>query len=82
MGILGPLSNTANGNQYVIVVTDCYSKLTWAIPSPKTTSTHIANIILDHWIIPHGTPFVLLTDSGTQFVSKFFVTLCGLLGGK
>lgn len=80
MNILCPLPKTTNGNQYVTVIKNSSSKRTWATPSPKTTSTHFANIFLHHWIVPYGIPSFLLTDNGTQFVFKFFADLCGFFG--
>lgn len=78
--ILGLLPKTTSGDQYVVVVTDRYSNITRAIFSSETTSVHIANIILDHWIIPSGISSFLLTDNGSQFASKLFATLCGIPG--
>lgn len=45
------LPKTRSGIQYVVVVTNCYFKLTRATPSSKTASTIIANTFLDTWII-------------------------------
>lgn len=79
MDILGPLLKTQQGNQYIVMITDKYSKLTRAIPNSKILSTHMSNIFLDHWIIPFGIPSYLLTDNGPQIVRKLFATVCGSL---
>lgn len=47
MDILGPLLKMKKGNQYIIVVTDRFSKLTRAVPLKKTTALHMATIFLD-----------------------------------
>lgn len=80
--VLRPLPRTTSGNQYAIVITDRYSKVTRAIPTSKTASTHAANIFFEHWVIPYGIPKYLLTDNGPQFTSKFFAMICSLLGVK
>lgn len=36
----------------------------------------------DRWIIPYEIPAFLPTENATRFVSKFFETLCNLLGLK
>lgn len=80
--ILGPFPKTRIGKQYVVAVTKCYSKLTLPIPSSKTTSAHTASIFLLYWIVLYGIPSFIFTDNDKKLVSKFFATLCRLLGVK
>lgn len=82
MNILGLLSETQQEIQYVAIVTDSYSKLTRAVPKTKKSSTHMASIFLDHWIIQFGTRKNFLTDKGSQFVNKFIVAICSYRGVK
>lgn len=82
MDILEPLPETMQGNQYVVIITDRYSKLTRAIKTSKTAAAHMANIFLDHWIVSFDISSYLLTDNGTRFRSKFFASICGYLGVK
>lgn len=46
--ILGPLPRMKKGNQYVVVIIDCYSELTRAIHTPKTSDTNVSTIIFDN----------------------------------
>ena len=80
--ILGPLPKSAKGNQYILVITDRYIKLARAIPLATTTASVVAETFLDHWVYPYGMPNYLLTDNGTQFVSKFFETISSCHGIK
>lgn len=82
MDILGPLPKTSAGNQFVFAMNDRYSRLTRAVPVSKTTASRAALTIIDNWIMPYGIPNFLLTDSGQQFVRKFFNALCSILGIK
>lgn len=41
MVIFGPPPKTKNDNLFIVVITDRFKKLTMAIPSNKTTATHI-----------------------------------------
>lgn len=82
MSLFGPPLPTKNGNTYIVVITDSYSKLGRAIPSSKMTATHVVYVSLDPRVLPYGIPDHLLMDSGSQFVSKFFAALCGFLGMK
>lgn len=71
MDIPGPLPKNLHGNKYVLVILDHNLKLTEAIPVPKNSALHAANLFLDHWIIPLDILKYLLTDNGPRFVSKF-----------
>lgn len=69
MDILGLLPKMLNGNQFVLVMTDHYSR---AVPTCKTTALHIASIFMDLWILPYEIPAPMLTNNGIQVVSKLF----------
>jgi Integrase core domain len=80
MDILGPLPKTAIGNRYILVIVDRFSKLTRAIPMRSILAEDVAKLFVEDWYCLYGPPLVLLTDNGTQFVSKFFKTMCKVLG--
>ena len=80
MDLLGPLPQTRNGNQFILVITDRYSKLARAIPMNKTTAPFVAAAVLNNWIFCYGIPNTILTDNGTQFISEFFKTVCHIMG--
>ncbi|CAN8067066.1 unnamed protein product [Agarophyton chilense] len=82
MGIIGPLNNSSHWKRFVLVITDRFTKLTRALPLGKTTATDVATAFLSHWVYPYGMPLYLLTDNGSQFVSKFFSHNCDTLGIK
>ena len=83
MDILGPLTLTDQGNRFLLVVTDRFSKLTRAYPLATTTAEVVAKTFFDGWVAAgYGIPQVLLTDNGTQFVAKFFQSFCRILGVK
>lgn len=42
MDILGPLSKMKSDNRFVIVITDCFSKLTKAVPTNPAAAAHMA----------------------------------------
>lgn len=82
MDIDRPFLKIGHGSQYIFVTTDRYSKLTRAFPTLTTTAAHDANVFINHWLIPYSTLAYHLTDYRTQFVSKFFATVCSLFGVK
>lgn len=73
--ILGPLPLTKWRNQFVLVITDGYSKRTTALPHSKTTAFHVSSLFLQYWVLPHGIPSDLLTSIGHQFASKLFAPI-------
>lgn len=79
---LGRLPRTTLGTQYVMVITDRYSKLTWAVPTLKTSAAHVASIFYDQWIVPNEISAVLLTDTSPKPLNKFFQTLFNFFGLK
>jgi transposase InsO family protein len=82
MDIPGPLPETKSGNRFLLVMIDRFSKLTRTVPLRIIISTEVATIFVHEWYCVYGAPVILLTDNGTQFVSKFFQTVCRLLGVK
>jgi transposase InsO family protein len=81
--LLGPLTLTAWGNRFLLVVTDRFYKLTRAYPLASTTAEVVAKVFFDGCVSAvYGVPCILLTDIGTQFVEKFFQTFCKILGIK
>jgi transposase InsO family protein len=82
MDILGLLAETKSGNRFLLVMVDLFSKLTRTVPLRTIIATEVANIFFYESYCAYGAPVILLTDNGTQFVSKFFQTVCRLLGVK
>jgi transposase InsO family protein len=78
--ILGPLTKTSKGYQYLLVIADRFSKLTRTIPLKTITTFEVASAFCHHWVFVYGAPRLLLSDNGTQFNSKFFQACCQILG--
>lgn len=72
MDLLRPLPKTKINNDYIVVMTDCYSKSTKMTPTRATTATNVAQGFNNDWAIPYGIPEQLLTDNGPQFVKRNF----------
>jgi hypothetical protein len=78
--ILGPLTKTSKGHQYLLVIADRFSKLTRTVPLKTIATFEVASAFCHHWVFVYGTPRLLLSDNGTQFNSKFFQACCQILG--
>lgn len=80
MDILVRLSKARTVNEYIVVITDRYYKLTRVIPTKTATATDVAQILIGDCVILYGIPKRLLTDNGPQLVGKFFNGTCAALG--
>jgi Integrase zinc binding domain len=61
--ILGPLTKTKNGNLYLLVISDRFSKLVRTIPLRPITTYTVAVAFCHHWVFIYGTPRLLLSDN-------------------
>ena len=79
MDIVGPIKQTKNGNQYILVLIDNLTKWPEAFAMPDQTALTVAKIFVEQVICRHGMPRTLLTDRGTNFLSKLFQEICKFL---
>lgn len=82
MNTMEHFPKTAQGNQYDLVISDLFSKLTRAISTFETTSAHFLTIFLVHWVVPFSIPAHSSTAKGAQFLGRFFSSASGCLGLK
>lgn len=75
MDILGALPRTTDGNVSRIMLAERHSKTTTQFPKLKKTALHVANVLLNHWIVPYGKADHLYLENDLQFVGKFVATL-------
>ena len=67
------------GNTCAVVVTDYYTKFSWAIPLPNHQAHTVAEALLIHVMLPFGLPECIHTDQGKEFTSDLMNDLCSLL---
>jgi transposase InsO family protein len=69
MDIFRPLTKTKNGNQFILSIQDV-TKYLVLIPLQNQQANSIINQLLKHYIYLFSAPKTILTDNGTNFVSK------------
>ena len=79
LDIVGPLNQTSQNNKYLLTCVDFLTRYPECIPLPDITAKTVARAFVEHIILRFGTPRQLLTDCGSQFVSKLFKEICKLL---
>ena len=78
MDILDMSVTTSNGNRYVLVMVDCFSRWTEACPPPNKTALAVADALFQLIVYRFGMPAVIHSDQGWE--NHLMQELCILLG--
>ena len=78
--ILEPLPITSQGNRYILVFTDHFTKWVEAIAIPKQSAEIVAKCFVEEFVCRHGTPEKLLTDRGRAFIGEMMTNIHQKLG--
>ena len=78
MDILGPLPMTPEGNKYVLLVVDRFSRWCEAFPIKDQQAVTVANILYKEIFARYGSPRVIVSDRGKNFLSTLVKSLCEL----
>jgi len=77
--IVGPCPMTSQGNEYIMVVGDYFSKWKEAYPISDHTALTVADKLVTEFICRLGAPKRIHTDQGREFESVLFAEVCRLL---
>ena len=77
--LMGPLPVTDRGNQYIMVVSEYFTKWTEAYALEEHCAQTVADKLVTEFISRFGTPCRIHTDQGREFESHLFANLCELL---
>ena len=78
--ILGRLPKSRRDKRFLLVITDRFSNLTAVVPLRNVNACSTAVAFCEAWVFKYGPPKTLLSDNGKQFASRFFLSVCQLLG--
>ncbi|CAF0982304.1 unnamed protein product [Didymodactylos carnosus] len=73
---------SADGNKYVLVITDFLSKYVIASALPASNAVNTAKTLLEDFILHHGAPDCVITDQGTHFANELITAFTQMLGTK
>lgn len=79
LDLLGPLPDNS-GAKYVLAVVDAYSKFLQVVPLENKSMDVVASAFFDSWISQFGTPKLIVSDQGKEFVNSCFQLLDRKLG--
>eukprot|EP00731_Ephydatia_muelleri_P016275 Em0009g699a len=77
--IMGPLPTTSDGNRYVLVAGDYFTKWVEAYAIPNQEAGTVAKKLVDYLFCQFSPPEQLHSDQGRQFVSQLLQEICALL---
>ena len=80
--IIGPIKTSEKGNRYIITAIDAFSRWAMVRARPEVHASDIIEFIEEEIICQHGVPEQIVSDNGTQFVSRAFDSFVTKLGIK
>ena len=80
MDILGPLPESADGNKYILVIGEYFTKWVEAFAIPDQESETIARCFVDQFVCRFSIPHQLHSDQGPNFEAEIIAETCKLLG--
>jgi hypothetical protein len=78
LDIVGPLNLTENGNRFVLTLQDDLTKYSQAYAIPNHEAETIAKLLVKQFICKFGIPDSILTDQGSDFMSKLLKNVATL----
>ena len=78
LDIVGPLNDTECRNKYILTLQDDLSKYSQAYPIQDHTAETVAETFVRQFICKFGSPNVIVTDQGTEFMSELFSNVAKL----
>jgi len=76
MDIIGPLHRSTRGVQYLLVLTDYFSKWIETEAYMSIKDSAVKTFIWKNIICRHSVPYEIITDNGPQFISHKFEAFC------
>lgn len=76
--VTGPLKQSSNGNKYVIVAVDYFTKFCVAKAVHDFTAETTAKFVFEEVVCKLGAPKGIMSDQGVNFKAKLFKRLCDL----
>ena len=76
---IGPLPEDEKGNKYLIAIIDIFSRFLELYPAVDATALSAADAILQH-TGRYGTPSLLISDAGSQYVNEVISQYLSLMG--
>ena len=70
MDVVGPYPPSSDGNRFLLVGIDMFTKNVEVIATPTTSTDVVIRFILNEICYKHGIPKIILTDNGRNFLAE------------
>jgi transposase InsO family protein len=74
------LEPSKGGYQYVLVITDHFTRFAQAVPTRNMTAKTTAEVFFQQFVVHYGMPKRLHSDQGANFGSRLIRELCNVMG--
>lgn len=74
------LERASNGCENLLVMTDVFTKYSWAVPTKDQTAITTVKVLVREWFVRFGVPLRLHSDQGRHFEGKVVEELCRMYG--
>ena len=71
-----PISPSSDGNFYVYVIVDAFTRYILLHPSPRNDAANAFSKLFDHWSVKFGVTDILVTDNGNEYINGEFAHFC------
>ena len=78
MDIVGPITESRNGNKYILLLSDYATRYVMTFPLANLTAQAVAKILVKEIISKYGALSRILTDQGSNFLSELVQNICKL----
>jgi transposase InsO family protein len=79
LDIVGPLPTSPTGNRYIVTFQDDLTKYVVATLISQQHAEIVARAFVSQVVLQYGTPSIVQTDQGANFLSEVFRNTCKLL---
>lgn len=79
LDIVGPITTSKKGNNYILTLQDDLTKFSAAYPLVSHDANSVSKAFVEGFVCQHGIPESILTDCGTEFMGKILAACCKLL---
>lgn len=76
----GPLDRTPRGNEYILVITDHFTRWSDAFPLRAATAENVVKVLDERVFSYFGVPEIIHSDQGSQFESQLMQEFCRIWG--
>ena len=78
--VLGPLPTSEDGNKYLLIAADYFTKWVEVYALPNQEEVTVADVLVKEFVCRFGVPLFIHSDQGRNFESAVFGEMCRLLG--